>query len=254
MPPVSPPDVSGAVRIAMWSGPRNLSTALMRSFENRDDCTVVDEPFYAAYLAATGLDHPGRDEVVASQPTDPAVVLADLTRGPLTTPVQYQKQMTHHLLPEVDRAGLAGLRHAYLVRDPERVLTSYAKVRDEPTLEDLGLPQQQELFETLGGPVVDAADVLRDPRGTLGLLCAALGIAFDEAMLAWPAGPRDSDGVWARHWYAGVEASTGFATDAPGSGDPLPERLRPLLERCRPYYDALAPYRLTPGPAAERTT
>ncbi len=251
MPPVSSPEAT-AVRIAMWSGPRNLSTAMMRSFENRPDCTVVDEPLYAAYLTATGLDHPGRDAVIASQPRDPAEVLADLTGGPLDTPVQYQKQMTHHLLPGFDRTGLtglAGLTHAFLVRDPERVLTSYAKVRDEPTLEDLGLPQQVELFETHGGPVVDAADVLRDPRGTLGLLCAALGIAFDEAMLAWPAGPRDSDGVWAPHWYAGVEASTGFATDSPGSSDPLPERLRPLLERCRPYYDALAPYRLTPDPA-----
>jgi hypothetical protein len=228
----------------MWSGPRNLSTAMMRSFGNRADCTVVDEPFYAAYLAATGLDHPGRDDVVDSQPTDPAEVVSVLTDGPVTTPVQYQKHMTHHLLPGIERTTLAPLRHAFLVRDPERVLTSYAKVRDEPTLEDLGLPQQVELFETFGGPVVDAADVLRDPRATLGMLCDALGIGFDEAMLSWPAGPRDTDGVWAPHWYAGVEASTGFAPYSPGSGDPLPDRLAPLLERCRPYYEALAPYRL----------
>ena len=234
------------LRIAMWSGPRNLSTALMRSFENRADCSVVDEPLYAAYLAATGLDHPGRDDVIASQPTDPGVVVTELTSGPVTTPVQYQKHMTHHVLPSVPRGPLASLTHAFLVRDPERVLTSYAKVREEPTLEDLGLPQQLELFETYGGPVVDAADVLRDPRGTLGALCAALGIAFDETMLVWPAGPRDTDGVWAPHWYAGVEASTGFAPYSPGSGDPLPDRLAPLLERCRPYYDALAPYRLRP--------
>ncbi len=234
------------VRIAMWSGPRNLSTAMMRSFENRADCSVVDEPLYAAYLAATGLDHPAREEVVASQPTDPAVVVRELTSGPVPTPVQYQKHMTHHVLPGLDRAGLAPLRHAFLVRDPERVLTSYAKIREEPTLEDLGLPQQVELFETFGGPVVDAADVLRDPRSTLALLCDGLGIDFDEAMLAWPAGPRETDGVWAPHWYAGVEASTGFAPYSPGSGDPLPDRLAPLLERCRPYYDALAPYRLQP--------
>lgn len=227
----------------MWSGPRNLSTALMRSFGNRADCSVVDEPLYAAYLAATGLDHPGRDDVVASQPTSPAVVVEALTSGPVATPVQYQKHMTHHVLPSVPRAPLASLTHAFLVRDPERVLTSYAKVRAEPTLEDLGLPQQVELFETFGGPVVDAADVLRDPRGTLTLLCRSLDLDFDEAMLAWPAGPRDTDGVWAPHWYAGVEASTGFLTDG-GSGDPLPDRLAPLLERCRPYYDALAPYRL----------
>ncbi|GAA4376100.1 branched chain amino acid aminotransferase [Nocardioides caricicola] len=218
----------------------------MRSFENRSDCSVVDEPLYAAYLAATGLDHPGRDQVIASQPTDPGEVVAALTAGPVATPVQYQKHMTHHVLPSVPRAPLQALTHAFLVRDPERVLTSYAKVREEPTLEDLGLPQQLELFETYGGPVVDAADVLRDPRGTLTLLCDALGIAFDDAMLAWPAGPRDTDGVWAPHWYAGVEASTGFAPYSPGSGDPLPDRLAPLLERCRPYYDALAPYRLRP--------
>jgi hypothetical protein len=235
-----------AVRMAMWSGPRNLSTAMMRSFENRADCSVVDEPLYAAYLAETGLDHPGRDDVIASQSTDPARVVASLVDGPLATPVVYQKHMTHHVLPSVPREPLGRLTHAFLVRDPERVLTSYAKVRDEPTLEDLGLPQQLELFESYGGPVVDAADVLRDPRGTLGLLCTALGIEFDEAMLAWPAGPRDTDGVWAPHWYAGVEASTGFAPYSPGSGDALPDRLVPLLERCQPYYDALAPYRLRP--------
>ena len=230
----------------MWSGPRNLSTALMRSFGNRPDCTVVDEPLYAAYLAETGLDHPGREAVIASQPPDWRVVCAELTGGQVPTPLQYQKHMTHHLLPGIDRDALAGLHHAFLVRDPERVLTSYAKVRAEPTPEDLGLPQQVELFERFGGPVVDAADVLRDPARTLGLLCAALGIEYDAAMLAWPAGPRDTDGVWAPHWYAGVEASTGFAPHAPGGGDPLPDRLRPLLERCLPYYDALAPYRLRP--------
>jgi hypothetical protein len=237
---------STSTRIAMWSGPRNLSTAMMRSFGNRADCSVVDEPLYAAYLAETGLDHPGRGEVIASQATDPATVMDQLTTRPVATPVQYQKHMTHHVLPSVPRAPLAALTHAFLVRDPERVLTSYAKVREEATLEDLGLPQQVELFETFGGPVVDAADVLRDPRGTLTLLCAALGIDFDEAMLAWPAGPRDTDGVWAPHWYAGVEASTGFARDSPGSSDPLPDRLMPLLERCLPYYEALASYRLSP--------
>src|SRR4051794_18760846 len=126
---MSPPPT----RIAMWSGPRNLSTAMMRSFGNRADCSVVDEPLYAAYLQSTGLDHPGREEVIASQPTDPAVVVEQLTRGPVATPVQYQKHMTHHVLPSVPREPLRTLRHAFLVRDPERVLTSYAKVRDEPT-------------------------------------------------------------------------------------------------------------------------
>jgi len=233
------------VRIAMWSGPRNLSTAMMRSFENRPDCSVVDEPLYAAYLVATGLDHPGRVDVIASQSTDASAVIAELTAGPLATAVQYQKHMTHHLLPKFPRCPLSSLRNAFLIRDPERVLASYAKVRSEPTLEDLGLPQQLELFETFGGPVVDAADLLRDPRTTLTLLCDALGIGFDDTMLEWPAGSRESDGVWARHWYAGVESSTGFAR-SPTRRDPVPDRLVPLLEQCRPYYSALAPYRLSP--------
>ena len=232
------------VRIAMWSGPRNLSTAMMRSFENRSDCCVVDEPLYAAYLAETGLDHPARDEVIASQPTDWREVARELTAGEVGAPLQYQKHMTHHLLPSMDRGAFAGLTHAFLVRDPERVLTSYAKVRDEPTLSDLGLPQQVALFEEYGGPVLDAADVLGDPEAALTSLCAALGIPFSRAMLEWPAGPRDSDGVWAPHWYAGVWASTGFARESPGAADPLPDRLRPLLEQCLPYYDRLAPYRL----------
>lgn len=232
------------VRIAMWSGPRNLSTAMMRSFENRPDCSVVDEPLYAAYLAETGLDHPGRDEVIASQPTDWRVVARELSQGPVATPLQYQKHMTHHLLPSMDHGAFAGLRHAFLIRDPQRVLTSYAKVRDEPTLADLGLPQQVALFEEYGGPVVDAADVLADPEPTLRRLCEALGLDFCPAMLTWPAGPRESDGVWAPHWYAGVWASTGFSAESPGATDPLPDRLRPLLEECLPYYDRLAPYRI----------
>jgi len=238
-------DSQEPVRIAMWSGPRNLSTAMMRSFENRPDCSVVDEPLYAAYLVATGLDHPGRDDVVASQSADPSVVVAEITAGPVPTRVQYQKHMTHHLLPTFPREPLSSLRNAFLIRDPERVLSSYAKVRGEPTLEDLGLPQQLELFETFGGPVVDAVDVVRDPRATLMLLCDALGIGFDDAMLAWPAGPRESDGVWARHWYAAVEASTGFARGTSATDDGVPDRLAPLLERCRPFYDALVPYRLS---------
>jgi hypothetical protein len=216
----------------------------MRSFENRPDCSVVDEPLYAAYLHLTGVDHPGRDEVIGSQPTDPDVVLREITTGPVGTRLQYQKHMTHHLLPEIDRTALRPLRHAFLIRDPERVLVSYAKVRQEPTLEDLGLPQQVELFERYGGPVIDATDVLADPGPTLRLLCAALEIEFDERMLSWPSGTRDTDGVWARHWYSGVAASTGFAPESPGSRDPLPERLRLLLDRCQPYYDALSPYRL----------
>jgi len=230
-------------RVAMWSGPRNISTAMMRSFGSRADTVVVDEPFYAHYLAVTGLDHPGRDAVLASQPTRWQDVAAALT-GPLPAGVAvfYQKHMANHLLPGMGRSWLAGLAHAYLIRDPAHVVASYARVRDEPTLADLGYPQQVEIFRAYGGPVVDAADVLRHPAGTLRRLCAALGIPFDEAMLHWPAGPRDTDGVWAPHWYAAVQASTGFAPYRPAPAE-VPARLRPLVAAAQPYYDELAAHR-----------
>jgi len=242
-----------ATRIAMWSGPRTVSTALMRAWENRPDTVVTDEPLYAFYLDRTGLDHPGRDQVIASQPADWRVVLAGLARGPLPggVVISYAKHMTHHLLPEVDQAALAPFRHAHLIRDPRELLASYAKVRAEPTLADLGVRQQAEIFETFGGPVVDSRDLLTDPEGTLRVLCRALDVPFDGRMLAWPAGPRDSDGVWAPYWYAGVLASTGFAPYRPPSAA-LPARLAPLAEACQPYFDRLYQYRITPtgGPDA----
>ena len=164
----------------MWSGPRTVSTALMRSFENRPDTVVVDEPLYAYYLATTGIDHPGRDEVIASMPTDWRTVLGQLATAPLPAgaSIYYQKHMTHHLLPEIDRSALAGLTHAFLIRDPRRLLASYARVRSRPVLADLGLEQQVEIFRAFGGPVIDSADILRAPRAALEALCDALGIAL----------------------------------------------------------------------------
>jgi len=234
----------------MWSGPRTLSTALMRSFENRPDTVVVDEPLYGYYLAETGIDHPGRDEILASLPTRWPEVVDELTSGPLPAgrTVYYQKHMTHHLLPGIDRSRLAGLRHAFLIRDPRRLLASYAKVRHTPTLADLGLEQQAEIYRLFGGPVIDAADVAARPRESLQALCAALGIPFDEAMLSWPAGPRPTDGVWAIHWYGRVWASTGFTTRPDAGGDagpaPLPANLEELAARCQPFYAQLAEHRL----------
>jgi hypothetical protein len=188
---------------------------------------------------------PGRDEIIESQSSDWREVAHALTDEPLPAGarVQYQKHMTHHLLPEVDRAALDGLRHAFLVREPAEVLVSYARVRGEPTLEDLGLPQQVELFERFGGPVVDARAVLEAPGPVLSRLCEALDVAYDEAMLTWPPGPRETDGVWAPHWYSRVWASTGFEPYRPPT-EPVPDRLLPLLERAQPCYDALAPYAL----------
>ncbi|WP_433824739.1 HAD family hydrolase [Actinoplanes sp. CA-015351] len=231
-------------RVAMWSGPRNISTAMMRSFGSRADTVAVDEPLYAYYLAATGIEHPGREEILAAQPQRWPDVAARLT-GPIPggPAVFYQKHMTHHLLPDVGREWLGALTHAFLIRDPAHVVASYAKVRGEPTLDDLGYPQQLEIFRSFGGPVVDAADVLRDPATTLGRLCEALGIGFDEAMLSWAPGPRAEDGVWAPHWYAAVERSTGFGAYDPSPAQ-VPDRLLPLVEAAQPYYDEMAAHRL----------
>jgi Sulfotransferase domain len=226
----------------MWSGPRTVSTALMRAWENRPDTVVVDEPLYAFYLAATGLDHPGRDEVTASQPRDWRVVLRQLVSDPLPAgmTIYYQKHMTHHLLPSVDRAALAGLRHAFLIRDPRSLLASYARVRSAPTLADLGLVQQASIFEEFGGPVLDSADLLAAPEAALRALCAALEVPFSAAMLSWPPGPRASDGVWAPYWYDSVRRSTGFVPSVTGPEPPvLDPALEPLLEECLPYHEKL---------------
>jgi hypothetical protein len=232
----------------MWSGPRTVSTALMRSFGNRPDTVVADEPLYAFYLARTGISHPGREEILASMPDDWRVVLDHLTAAPLPAGknVYYGKHMTHHLLPEVDRAALAPLRHAYLIRDPAELLASYAKVRSEPTLADLGIVQQAEIFDAYPGPVIDSRDLLENPEGMLRALCDALSIPFTTAMLSWPAGPRDSDGVWGPHWYESVWRSTGFGSYRPPR-EPLPARLTGLAARCRQYYERLHVRRLVPA-------
>lgn len=240
-------------RIAMWSGPRNISTAMMRSFGARSDTIVVDEPFYAAYLASTGLDHPMRDEVLSSQPQDWREVVTRLFAPlPAGRTVHYQKHMTHHMLPEFGRAWVSQCQHAFLIRSPAAVLASYVQKRAEVSLLDIGLPQQVEIFEQVSAqlgrpaPVIDGDDVLTNPRAVLSQLCAALGIGFDEAMLHWRAGRRDTDGVWATAWYDAVERSTGFAAPAEGAqrAPLLSDALRALAERAQPYYETLARYRI----------
>jgi len=247
--------VAGVLRIAMWSGPRTLSTALMRSFASRPDTVVIDEPLYGYYLARTGLDHPGRDEVIASMPTSWRDVVRRLTAEPVPDGKQvfYQKHMTHHVLDEVDLEAFAGLKHAYLIRDPRRLLASYARVRETPTQADLGLERQVNIYRRFGGPVIDAADLAARPQKVLEALCAALGLAFDETMLRWPAGPQPYDGVWGRYWYATVWKTSGF--EAPGTADrrpqaplaPLPPHLRRLAAGCQPFYDELNAHALRPG-------
>jgi hypothetical protein len=239
-----------SLSIAMWSGPRNISTAMMRAFENRPDTEVIDEPFYAAFLARTGIDHPMRAEVLAAYETDPAIVADALTRGaPGGSLFYYQKQMTHHMLPGFPRGWMDACRHAFLIRTPERVLASYAAKRAEVSLEDIGFLQQGEIFDAIADrlgaapPVIDADDVLADPRRALAALCGALGIGFDPAMLAWRPGRRPSDGLWAPVWYDAVERSTGFSAP-PGAPPRLAPRLAAIAEAAAPIYHRLARHRL----------
>jgi hypothetical protein len=249
-----------AVRIAMWSGPRNISTAMMRSWGNRADTAVIDEPFYAFYLKRTGKKHPGADEVITSGETDWRKAVDRLT-GPIPNGkrILYQKQMTHHLLPQVDRQWLCAVTNCFLIRDPREVIASYIKKNPDPTLEDLGFVQQTKIFDFVVGTscrdvhgrrsapslpiVIDARDVLESPKRMLRLLCDAIGVEFDDAMLFWPPGVRDTDGIWAKYWYDDVARSTSFQPYRP-KNEPVPERLREIHDRCRECYDRLYQYRL----------
>jgi hypothetical protein len=243
------------IRIAMWSGPRNISTAMMRAFENRTDTGVIDEPFYAPYLAASGIDHPFRDETLATYPTDwREVVRVVLGPAPGGEAIFYQKHMTHHMLPQFGREWADACRNAFLIRAPEEVLSSYVEKWGHVGLGEIGFVQQRELFECeadrLGHapPVVDAADVLADPRGTLSKLCGALDIPFSERMLSWPAGSRPSDGIWAPAWYDAVERSTGFAQPpASRNRPPLRADLKSIADAAQPHYERLSAFKLTGG-------
>ncbi len=237
-------------RIAVWSGPRNISTALMRSWENRADTSVCDEPLYAHYLKATGLPHPGRQEVMASQENDWRKVTAALSGEiPSGKKYFYQKHMAHHLLPQVGRKWLMKLTNVILIRDPAEVLTSLIKITPNPTVLETGFPQQWEVFNWLQEStgvdpvVIDSRDVLSAPERHLQALCSELGVPFDPAMLSWPAGPRPTDGVWAKYWYAEVERSTGFAPYRP-KPDQVPAALQPVLDECQVFYERLGAHSL----------
>ncbi|MFT7464423.1 MAG: hypothetical protein ACI9EF_002779 [Pseudohongiellaceae bacterium] len=241
---------SGPVRIAMWSGPRNLSTALMRSFGSRSDTVVCDEPLYGHFLQATGKAHPMAETILEQAETHwPTVAAALIGPVPGGRAVSYQKHMAHHLLPHIGREWLSSLSHAFLLRRPRSMLSSLAAVWPKPTLEDTGLPQQIELLETLHlaeepqPAVIDSDDLLANPEGMLKSLCRALQIPFDPAMLSWETGPRDTDGCWAPFWYASVERSTHFGPPRTNSAE-LPQHLEELCSQCDELYEQLAQHRL----------
>ena len=233
------------LRINVWSSPRNLSTALMYSFRQRPDTTVVDEPFYAHWLRASGSDHPGRIDVLAAQADDGATVVRDVILGDYGTPVVFFKQMAKHLL-NVDRGFLAECRNVLLTRDPHDMITSFQRRVPDVGLDETGFPELVELLDEMlangeAPIVIDSTVLLQNPAAVLAELCRRLGLTFDEAMLSWPAGPKPEDGVWARHWYDGVWASTGWQPHRPKDDELLPHN-RATYEACRAFYERLQPY------------
>ena len=235
------------VRLACWSGPRSISTATMRAWENRPDTEVIDEPLYAWYLAHTGLDHPGRDQVIAAGETDWRRVVESLTRPwPGGPALQYQKHMAQHLVPDLPREWIASMQNVLLIRDPAEVVSSYLRSRATVVPDDIGILQQLELHVLLGRsvPVIDSADFLRAPETYLRWLCSYAGVEFTDAMLSWPAGPRESDGVWAPAWYDAVERSTGFERPASRGAVTLSGELQRIADAARPHYEAIARYKL----------
>ncbi|MEM9664354.1 MAG: HAD family hydrolase [Bacteroidota bacterium] len=238
-----------STRVAVWSGPRNVSTALMRAWGSRADTVVVDEPFYAHYLQHTGRAHPGRASIMAAGEVRWRSVVAQLTGGvPEGRAIYYQKHMAHHLFPFMEGSWMEVLRHVLLIREPRAMLASLLRVLPGVTLPETGLPQQVRLLAYLQQrgqtvPVVVARDVLRDPPGLLRALCQKLGVPFTPEMLTWAPGLRPTDGVWAAHWYSRVAESTGFEPYRPSTAV-LPATAEPLLAACQPLYDQLYAQRL----------
>ncbi|BFT29948.1 branched chain amino acid aminotransferase [Alteromonas sp. D210916BOD_24] len=242
------------MRIAMWSGPRNLSTAMMYAFAARSDCAVIDEPFYAAYLTATGLQHPMQQAIIEAQPSQPEKVIAQcLGEYPDNKPLFYQKHMTHHMVESFPLDWLDELTNVFLIRHPARVVASYQQKRESPTLSDIGFARQLALFNTVKSltgntpVVIDSDDILKNPAKALAALCDAIGIEYQSQMLSWPKGGNAADGVWASHWYASVWESTGLTTTP---AKPLPQlngELGKLVQDALPYYELMAKNKLRLG-------
>lgn len=243
--------MSGCLKLSMWSGPRNVSTALMYSFRERSDTIVVDEPLYGHYLKVTGAAHPGDREVMAEMDCDGERVVRETILGPCEREVHFFKNMAHHLV-RLDRGFLGEITNVLLIRDPKEMLPSLIQQMPDPTLRDTGLKQQVEILEIVLArretPVVlDARDLLLNPEAVLRQTCDALGLPFEEAMLHWPAGPKPEDGVWAKHWYENVHASTAFGEYRPKIA-PFPETLKHLLQECAPLYERLREHAITVRP------
>lgn len=228
--------------IHLISGPRNISTALMYSFAQRPDTRVLDEPFYGFYLQHTGLQHPGRDEVLLRMKQEPADIFNLIAQAEQEKGHAFVKNMGHHL-QGFDYNQIKSYRNVFLIREPGQMVVSYSKVRQSPTLADIGLKHQHKIFTWLETQnceplVVDGDDIRKNPEAVLSRLCQALGIPFTKAMLSWPAGGRPEDGIWARYWYSQVHASTGFVA-LPEQVPEVPACLKEVYESALPYYRSL---------------
>ena len=236
-------------RIAMWSGPRNLSTALMRSFASRNDCSVLDEPFYAAYLKVSGRDHPMKDLILKTYNADPRLVANNCAGGEVITKIQYQKHMTHHMLDEFDRSFVYSVYNAFLIRSPEKVVKSFGKKITDFSLGDLGYKQQLDLFNMIcdklgiAPPVIDADDLCARPAHILKNLCKRLGICYSDKMLSWKAGPHSYDGVWGRYWYKSVNQSSGFSSNK-DNFEELSNFQNKLIIEATQYFEQLNQYKI----------
>jgi len=232
----------------MWSGPRNISTAMMRSWENREDTKVVDEPFYAYYLKESGIEHPMFEEVINNQPTCWQDIVETLTMREIEEDIYYQKHMTHHIFDNGDLSWTKEVKNCFLIRDPLYVVNSYAQKRSDVSIEDIGIKRQYELYEEISRisgqkiPVIDSRATLIKPKETLQALCSKFEIPFLETMMSWPEGKRDSDGIWGEHWYEAVEASTGWQKFKEQNIQLSPKQQR-VADESADYYQAL--FRLT---------
>jgi Sulfotransferase domain len=229
-------------RICLWSSPRNISTAMMYSFAQRPDTIVFDEPLYAHYLHVTGVVHPGQEEILASQENDGNKVVNELMLGSFDKPVTFFKQMTHHLAA-LDEKFLSQMKNILFIRDPKQIISSYAQVRPDVNMQDIGIEKQWHLYQQLTAKkqhcvVLDSNEILKAPEKVLTELCKVIDIPFYTSMLHWHAGPKPEDGVWAKYWYDNVHKSTGFEKQAT-SGRTLPEYLEPLYNNSKKYYDQL---------------
>lgn len=241
-------------RLHLISGPRNISTALMYSFGNRENTTVIDEPMYAHYLVNhPDINHPGRDEIIESQSTDIEDIISKMSSENCDTDILFIKNMAHHLVSR-DWSFLLDMINIFLIRNPRQLIASFAQVIQSPSMLDIGIEVEYEIFEYLQNHnqkcvVLDSNEVLKNPKNVLSQLCSAVGINFDPNMLQWPSGPKEEDGVWARYWYDNVHQSTGFVKQETSSRA-FPEELLPLLENAQKYYDLLCAHSIKAEPNA----